>query len=71
MAVTLGSTGITFPDATTQTTAATGGGALQVTLTAASAITAGQVVQYTTGTSVEAVTGTVASQSAVININFA
>jgi len=64
MAVTLGSTGITFPDATTQTTAASGGGALQVTLTAASAITAGQTVQYTTGTSVEAVAGTVYSQSA-------
>jgi len=63
MAVTLGSTGITFPDATTQTTAASGGGALQVTLTAASAITAGQTVQYTTGTSVEAVAGTVSNQS--------
>ena len=64
MAVTLGSTGITFPDATTQTTAASGGGALQVTLTAASAITAGQTVQYTTGTSVEAVAGVISSQSA-------
>lgn len=63
MAVTLGSTGITFPDATTQTTAASGGGAPQATFTAAAAITAGNVVQFTTGTNVEAVTGTVTSNT--------
>ena len=64
MAVTLGSTGITFPDATTQTTAASGGGAPQATFTAAAAITAGNVVQFTTGTSVTPVTGVVSTLSA-------
>jgi hypothetical protein len=63
MAVTLGSTGITFPDATTQTTAASGGGAPQATFTAAAAITAGNVVQFTTGSSVTPVTGVVATQA--------
>jgi hypothetical protein len=61
MAVTLGSTGITFPDATTQTTAATGGGAIQATFTAAAAITAGQTVQFTTGTNVTPVTGVIST----------
>ena len=63
MAVTLGSTGITFPDATTQTTAPTGGGSIQATFTAAAAITAGQVVQYTTGTNVGPISGTVYTQA--------
>ena len=63
MAVTLGSTGITFPDATTQTTAATGGGAIRATFTAAAAITAGQTVQFTTGTNVTPVTGVAATQA--------
>jgi len=63
MAVTLGSTGITFPDATTQTTAATGGGAIRATFTAAAAITAGNVVQFTTGTNVTPVTGAVYEQT--------
>jgi len=63
MAVTLGSTGITFPDATTQTTAASGGGAPQATFTAAAAITAGNVVQFTTGTSVTPISGAVYTQA--------
>jgi hypothetical protein len=68
MAVTLGSTGITFPDATTQTTAASGSGAPQATFTAAAAITAGQVVQFTTGTNVQAVAGATLDGTKIIGI---
>ena len=68
MAVTLGSTGITFPDSTTQTTAAGASGALQVTLTAASTITAGQVLQYTTGTNVTPVAATTLDSTKLVGI---
>lgn len=63
MAVTLGSTGITFPDATTQTTAATGGGSVQATFTTSAATTAGQVMVFSnsTATTVAPVTGTSAT----------
>ena len=57
MPTTIGSTGITFPDATVQTTASTGGGPPQATFTAAASITAGQPVVFTTGTNVTPVAG--------------
>jgi len=62
MAVTLGSTGITFPDATTQTTAASAGGT--VTAVASGALTSGaQVILNSDGTvSVAAATASTVSQ---------
>jgi hypothetical protein len=67
MPTTLVSTGITFPDSTTQTTAATGG-SIRGTFTAASTITAGQVVQFTTGTNVTPVAATTLDSTKVIGI---
>jgi len=69
MAVTLGSTGITFPDATTQTTAATGGGSVQATFTTSAATTAGQVMVFSdsTAATVAPVTGSSATANTAGN----